>query len=97
VEGLSIGLKDKNKNLVVNKRVTDSEGRYRFIIQDGDYLLTIRDRQYRQLTNLESGIVKKEGEDYKVIGKDIVVERLSEKAVGSSSNVKKSSKLKKKT
>jgi hypothetical protein len=41
VKGISIGLRDKEYGEIVAKRVTDGKGRYRFVVDRGDYNIEI--------------------------------------------------------
>jgi hypothetical protein len=74
VEGATVMLRDKRKNIIVSKRVTDKQGRYRFITKSGNSKLEINDKRYITDSNLERNIVKKRMADYYFLGKRLVVE-----------------------
>ncbi|MCK9415369.1 MAG: hypothetical protein PHG60_02240 [Candidatus Dojkabacteria bacterium] len=46
LEGVAVGLKDKEFRRIVAKRYTDGKGRYRFIVDKGDYSLEILETGY---------------------------------------------------
>ncbi|WKZ31380.1 MAG: tandem-95 repeat protein [Candidatus Dojkabacteria bacterium] len=79
--GIDIGLKEVGKETYVARRVTDSLGRYRFITKDAkDYELDIITRTYRVVdgdTALSKGIYRKRTKQYNVIGKKLVIEKIT--------------------
>ena len=75
VEGVSVVMKDVEFNRVVNKRVTEKNGKYRFIMNRGVYKLDIEDEDYvlKDISTVKEISVKK---DNGIIGKKIVVRKI---------------------
>jgi len=74
VEGVSVVMKDIEFNRVVNKRVTEKNGRYRFIMNKGVYKLDIEDENYvlKDISTVREISVKK---DNAIVTKKIVVRK----------------------
>jgi hypothetical protein len=75
VEGVVVGLREKEFDKVKIKRVTDRHGRYRIFVDRGNYTLEILDTSFK-VEEIEggSGIEFKKNEQW--ITKDIIVSRL---------------------
>jgi len=75
VEGVSVVMKDVEFNRVVSKRVTEKNGRYRFIMSKGVYKLDIEDENYvlKDISTVKEISVKK---DNGIVGKKIVVRKI---------------------
>ena len=75
IEGVSVVIKDVEFNRVVNKRVTEKDGRYRFIMNKGTYKLDIEDENYvlKDISTIREISVKKDNE---IVGKKIVVRKI---------------------
>ena len=75
VEGIVIGLREKEFDKVTIKRVTDRHGRYKMLVDSGSYLLEVLDTSFR-VESVEGGneIVLEKNEQW--IVKDIVVDRI---------------------
>ncbi|MDD4381901.1 MAG: carboxypeptidase-like regulatory domain-containing protein, partial [Candidatus Dojkabacteria bacterium] len=74
LKGISLVLKDKEFNRIVNKRVTDHKGRYRFVVNKGVYILDIDEANYK-VEKVDKGneidIKKNNG----IVAKKIVVKK----------------------
>jgi len=75
VEGVSVVMKDVEFNRVVSKRITEKNGRYRFITNKGVYKLDIEDENYvlKDISTVKEISVKK---DNGIVGKKIVVRKI---------------------
>ena len=75
VEGVVVGLREKEFDKVKIKRVTDRHGRYRIFVDRGNYTLEVLDTSFK-VEEIEggSGIELKKNEQW--ITKDIIVSRL---------------------
>ena len=75
VEGVSVVMKDVEFNRVVSKRITEKNGRYRFITNKGVYKLDIEDENYvlKDISTVKEISVKDNG----IVGKKIVVKNLN--------------------
>lgn len=76
LEGVVVGLRESEFDKIIAKRVTDSRGRYRFLVDEGRYYIEILDTGYK-VEDIESGdevLVKKE----ELITRDIVLSRIEE-------------------
>jgi len=75
VEGVSVVMEDLEFNRVVSKRVTEKNGRYRFIMNRGVYKLDIEDEDYvlKDISTVKEITVKK---DNVIVGKKIVVRKI---------------------
>ena len=76
LEGVIVGLKEKEFGKLVSKRVTDHLGRYRFVVNRGEYAIEILNNgiAIENYVGLDSIKVK----DNTVIAKDLVVKRIVE-------------------
>lgn len=75
VEGVSVVMEDVEFNRVVSKRVTEKNGRYRFIMNRGVYKLDIEDEDYvlKDISTVKEITVKK---DNVIVGKKIAVRKI---------------------
>ena len=75
IEGVSVVMEDVEFNRVVNKRVTEKNGRYRFIMNKGVYKLDIEDEDYvlKDISSVKDISVKK---DNTIVTKKIVVRKI---------------------
>ncbi len=75
IEGVSVVMEDVEFNRVVNKRVTEKNGRYRFIMNKGVYKLDIEDEAYvlKDISSVKDISVKK---DNTIVTKKIVVRKI---------------------
>lgn len=82
VSGLTLGLNDLDKQAVVAKHITDSNGLYRFIAPSSHYRIEILSKGYTVASKEEMEVIG-HGKRKKVmfVGKDIVVEKLTVQGV----------------
>jgi hypothetical protein len=69
---VSVGLRDVEFDKIVGKRITDGEGRYRFVVDKGEYQLEILETNYEVL-GIEEGEDKVLSDGALLIARDIVV------------------------
>lgn len=75
IEGVVVGLREMEYEKVVNKRVTDSRGRYRMLVGEGRYRLEIMDTGYRvEKIEGDSEILIEKKEEWVV--RDIVISKI---------------------
>lgn len=76
LQGVIVGLKEKEFGKLVSKRVTDHLGRYRFVVNRGEYAIEVLNSgiAIADYTGLESVVAK----DNTVIARDIVVKKIVE-------------------
>ena len=76
LQGIIVGLKEKEFGKLVSKRVTDHLGRYRFVVNRGDYTIEVLNSgiAIADYSGLESVVSK----DNTVIARDIVVKKIVE-------------------
>jgi hypothetical protein len=72
IKGVSVGLRDVEFDKIVGKRITDGEGRYRFVVDKGEYQLEILETNYEVL-GIEEGEDKVLSDGALLIARDIVV------------------------
>jgi hypothetical protein len=73
VSGVAVVLKEPEFGEVVEKRVTDSKGRYRFFCKKGEYLLDILSDEYR----LISQPINVNCKNRKIVSKKLFVKKIS--------------------
>lgn len=87
--GIVVGLKDPEFDRLVSKRVTDSNGRYRFLIEKGTYDIVILSSEWVMVdTKKFTGIKVKRGEG-EILAPNIKVMRMEEKELIKEERVKK--------
>lgn len=76
VTDVEIALRELKFDRFVTKRITDAQGRYRFVIYPGDYELVIIGNNYKAM-RFEGGsnVVNVTAKGSKIVAKDIVVKR----------------------
>ncbi|KUK77819.1 MAG: transmembrane(s)protein, partial [candidate division WS6 bacterium 34_10] len=72
VKGVSVGLRDVEFDRIVGKRITDGEGKYRFVVNKGEYQLEILEANYEVLS-IEEKEDKVLSDGSLLIARDIVV------------------------
>lgn len=72
LEGVSIGLRDVEFDMVVSKRVTDKKGRYRFVAERKDYQVEILETGY-ELVSIEDNKLEELSDGSLLIALNIVV------------------------
>jgi hypothetical protein len=73
-EGVVIGLTDVEKGKLISKRVTDSEGKYRFVVGRGLYSLSVLNSDLKLITDVEDIEVKKLKGGRYVIAENLIVD-----------------------
>ena len=74
MKDISVVLKDKEFNRIVNKRVTDEKGRYRFVVNKGVYLLDIDEANYK-VDKIEKGNDIEVKKNNGIISRKIIVKK----------------------
>ena len=69
---VAVGLKDMEYKKIVSKRSTDGEGKYRFIVNNGKYVLEVLDTEY-EVVKIEEEKPRKLSDGLILIAKDIVL------------------------
>jgi hypothetical protein len=72
LENISVGLRDTEFDDIVSKRVTDKNGRYRFVVEEKDYQIQILETGY-ELVSLEDSRFDELSDGSLLIALDIVV------------------------
>jgi hypothetical protein len=72
IKGLSVGLRDMEYERITAKRITDGEGRYRFVVNNGKYELEVLETGYEVLS-IEESEDRVLSDGSLLIAKDIVV------------------------
>lgn len=75
LKGIPVGLKDEDYKKVVSKRVTDGKGRYRFVVNDGEYKLEVLDAGY-EIVRVEKEKKRKLSDGSFLIVANIVVKAI---------------------
>ncbi len=78
VEGVIVGLTEKRLGKLISKRVTDSLGRYRFVVGQGEYELSVlnSDMKIEDIEKDSELLIEEEGG--KVLAPDITVRKLED-------------------
>jgi hypothetical protein len=72
VKGVAIGLRDKEYGEIVAKRITDGKGRYRFVVDKGDYSIEILETGF-EVVDIEDEENKRLSDGSVLIALDTVV------------------------
>jgi hypothetical protein len=72
LSGIAVGLRDVEYGRIVSKRNTDGKGRYRFIVDKGDYTLEILDTEY-EVVKIEEEKPRKLSDGSVLIALDTVI------------------------
>lgn len=75
LEGLELGLKEVEFGTLYTKRVTDENGKYRFILPEGEYRLEVLNSNYTLEDSRDTRIKVAKGK-IKILNKDIVLGRI---------------------
>ena len=78
-EGVVIGLKDVEYNRLVSKRVTNSSGKYRFVVEKGRYIISLLNPSLKLITEVKEIVVEDIDKEQNVIALDLVVEDVEKK------------------
>lgn len=73
IKGLSIGLYDLTQQRYISKRVTDSDGKFRFVVPRGSYVLKLLDRDFEIVARQENIVDSKREKDMIVIADRLTV------------------------
>jgi hypothetical protein len=72
LEGIAVGLRDEEYGRIVAKRNTDGSGRYRFVVDRGNYSLEILDTEY-EVVEIEEEKLKRLSDGSVLVALDAVV------------------------
>lgn len=75
LEALELGLKELEFGTLYTKRVTDEDGKYRFILPEGEYRLEVLNSNYTLRGSIDTTIKVAKGK-IKILNRDIVLERV---------------------
>lgn len=74
VEGVIVGLTDVKKDEIVSKRVTNSEGKYNFVVGKGEYMLSVLNSDLKLVTEVENIVIDKIRNGKNIIAEDLIVD-----------------------
>ncbi|MCD4811894.1 carboxypeptidase-like regulatory domain-containing protein [bacterium] len=75
LSNVAIGLRDVEYKKIVGKRVTDGKGRYRFVVDEGNYSIEVLDTEYT-IVSVEEMDVKSLSDGAILVALDVVVKRI---------------------
>ena len=78
IEGAIVGLSEKEFDKLVSKRVTNSLGRYRFIVNKGVYNISVMNSDLKVIDTDKLTELKVEKEGGSILCPDIIVKRLED-------------------
>jgi len=78
VEGAIVGLKEKDFGELVSKRVTDSQGRYKFLVDRGVYEMSILNSDLKVIDSEELDSIEIEKKGGQILAPNITVKRLED-------------------
>jgi hypothetical protein len=76
LKGVEIGLFESDFNRLVYKRVSDEQGRYRFVADKGNYYLSVLNPEYSIIDNGEISDIRVTKSSGEIIRPNIVVRRV---------------------